>query len=113
MYSSDWNLLPRTYQATVTLSTTVPTSVEMWDATTNQLLERTQVAPTDGRQVTQTDFTVTGESNQHPYAGWGPFAFLPLGPPTPADRIEVRVWTPSGSGDVSVYTVEVRSVRSG
>jgi hypothetical protein len=112
LYGSDWNLLPRTYQATVTLSTTVATSVEMWDASTDQMLERTEVPPTDGRQVTQTDFTVTSENVQHPYTGWGPFAFLPLPPPTRADRIEVRVWTPTGQGEVSVYTVEVQPVHS-
>ncbi len=111
LYGSDWNLLPRTYQATVTLSTTAPTSVEMWDATTNRLLERTVVPPTDGRLAYQTDFTVTAEGNQRPYTGWGPFAYLPEQPTNPADRIEVRVWT-RGSGDVSVYTVEVRPVRS-
>jgi hypothetical protein len=113
VYGSDWNLVPRTYEATVTLSTTVTSSVEMWDASTNQLLERAQVPPTDGRQVSQFDFTVNAENDEHPYAGWGPFAFLPQPPQNPADRIEVRVWTGSGSGDVSVYTVEVLPVRSG
>ncbi len=112
VYGSDWNLLRRTYQATVILSTTAPASVEMWDSTTNRLLERTEVPPTDGRLAYQTDFTVTDEGNQHAYTGWGPFAFLPQQPTSLADRIELRVWT-RGAGDVSVYTVEVRPVPTG
>jgi hypothetical protein len=111
VYGLDWNLLPHTYQATVTLSTTAPASVEMWDASTDKLLERTEVQPTDGRLAIQTDFAVRAQDRQRAYSGWGPFAYLQPQPPS-ADRIELRVWNP-GSGDVSVYTVEVLSVRSG
>jgi Predicted membrane protein (DUF2079) len=111
VYGSDWDLLPGAYRATVTVSTTIPTSVEMWDATTNQLLARTVEPPTDGRSVVQTDFTVTDVGGLRPYAGWGPFAYLPQPPPNPADRIEVRVWA-RGTGGVGVYTVEVQPVRS-
>jgi hypothetical protein len=81
-------------------------SVEVWDASTDTLLARRLVPATVGPTAVQLPVRVTSEGGDRAYRGWGPFSFLPTAPPSPADRIEVRVWS-DGAGTVHVYDVEV------
>ncbi len=106
-FSANWNLLPGTYRTTVTMDTSVPTEVETWDSTKNVLLGRTDVPATNGQVAVQSVVRVTDQGGTVPFSGWGPFDFLPGGPPGSADRIELRVWTP-GTGPVNVYNLEMQ-----
>lgn len=111
LYGADWNLLPGSYQATVTMSSTVPTVIETWDSSTNVLLSRRHVPATNGEAAVQSVVDVNHLGGESAYSGWGPFSFLPGNSLTPADRIEIRVWTP-GSGEVSIYNAEMEPYRS-
>jgi hypothetical protein len=108
---ASWDLAPGRYRATVTLATTVVTDVEVWDASSNTLLARRVVPPTDGNTAVQADVTVAASRSSTPYGGWGPFGFRPLLPSTPNDRIELRVWTP-GTGTAAVYNLEIEPVAT-
>jgi len=110
LFGSYWNLLPGTYEATVTLSTTVRTDIEVWDATTETLLNRRDAAATDGRTAVQSVFTLTKEGDQTLFSGWGPFSWQPGKPYTRADQTEVRVWTPA-PGDVQIYSIEIQPYK--
>lgn len=90
----------------------MPVNVEVWNATSNQLLARSQVPPTNGVTVVPVRFGfrhyVPGVAR---YSGWGPFRILSV-PNAPQDRLEVRVWTPPG-GDASVYDISLRRISVG
>jgi hypothetical protein len=107
LYGADWNLFPGAYQTTVTMASDVTTEVETWDSTANVLLSRRIVPATNGQIAVQSLVQVTEVGRQQNYSGWGPLAFEQAPPLSPADRIEVRVWT-TGAGEVSVYNVEVQ-----
>jgi hypothetical protein len=111
LYGADWNLLPGDYQATVTMASTVPTEVETWDSTAGVLLGRRTVTPTNGHATIQTTFDVSVAGIQKLYSGWGPFSYSPAPPQTPADRIEIRIWSGGGAGEVSVYSTEIEPYR--
>jgi hypothetical protein len=109
LFGTEWNELAGTYQMTATVSNTSSVDVEVWDASANKLLSRQQLVPSTGIQVVQSTFRVTEEGQQHTYGGVGPFRF-DLSPPPLADSIEVRVWSP-GSGEVSLYSVELQPIH--
>jgi hypothetical protein len=111
LYGADWNLRPGSYQATVTLSSSVPIVVEAWDSTTNVLLGREHAPATNGQVAVQSVVHVDRIGGGLPYAGWGPFSFAPEAPSTAADRIEIRVWT-QGGGDVRIYNIEIQPART-
>jgi hypothetical protein len=109
LFGNEWNELPGSYEMTTTLSNTAPVSLEVWDASSNTLLTRQRLVASTGIQAVQTTVSVTEEGSEHLYGGSGLFRFNP--PPAPlADSIEVRVWSP-GSGEVSVYSVELQSIH--
>jgi Predicted membrane protein (DUF2079) len=110
LYGADWNLLPGSYQTTITLSSSVPLVVETWDSTTNVLLSRDHVPATDGHVADQSVVQVNRIGGEIPYSGWGPFSFLPGESPKAADRIEIRVWT-QGGGDVRIYNLEMQPIH--
>jgi hypothetical protein len=111
LYGAEWNLSPGTYQATVTMASSGPAVLEVWDATAGVLLSRRRLPTIDAPTAVQADVQVTDQRATRPYSGWGPFSFLPR-PGQVADEIEVRVWT-DGSSGVSLYDVEMqrRSAR--
>ncbi len=109
LYGTEWNLLPGTYQTTLTMASDITTEVEVWDAATNTLLSRQTVPPTNGHVAIQSEVRVAETGHQEPYSGWGPFSFQP-GPSPGGDRIEIRVWT-KGRGEVRLYNVEVQPYR--
>ncbi len=104
-----WQARPGTYQATVALATTVPVNVEAWDATTDTLLARRAIPPTDGPRVVTMPVVLRTTPGPTPFGGFGPFRIQPV-PPPPGDQLELRVWSPGG-GEVSVASLEL--VKSG
>ncbi len=106
LYGAEWNLSPGTYQATVTMASSGPAVLEVWDATAGVLLSRRRLPAIDAPTAVQADVRVDDQRATRPYSGWGPFSFLPR-PGQVADEIEVRVWT-DGSSGVSLYDVEMQ-----
>jgi len=106
--SGDYWRVPRgRYQATAELSTSVPVNVEVWDATSNVLLARRQVPPTNGFVAVTLPVDVTHLLTQPIFTGVGPFSIQPVAAP-PGNSLELRVWTPGG-GIVSVSALELVS----
>jgi hypothetical protein len=100
-----WQEQPGTYAMTTTIDNRSPVDIEVWDASTDMLLSRRHVGPSDGDVTVRTEVTVTQEQHGQPYSGVGPLRFQPTRPP-PGDRIEIRIVTP-GTAPVSVYDVEL------
>jgi hypothetical protein len=103
-YVSDgiqWMENPGTYQADVTLSSTGPINVEVWNDTCNSLLSRRAVPSTRGVQSIDIPVTATRVCDSASYSGWGPFRASLLPSPS-GQRLEVRVWSPGGE-TVNVY----------
>lgn len=101
-----WQVPAGKYQALVSLSTTGPVNVEVWNDTRNTLLARRMLVPTDGAETVSLAVNATAVVPASIYSGWGPFRgdFIP---PPPGNRLEVRVWSP-GSSVVNVYSAELR-----
>lgn len=100
-----WTEPPGHYRATVTLSTTVPVNVEVWNATGGVLLARRSIPASSGMEAVTLPVDATHRYVGRAYAGAGPFVISPQ-EPTPDNRLEIRVWTP-GSGVVSVASLEL------
>jgi uncharacterized membrane protein len=100
-----WPERPGRYRVTVTLATSVPVFVEVWNATGDALLARDEVPASNGTRAVS---LVVDARRVYPpavYRGFGPFAIDPV-PPTSRNQLEVRVWSPGG-GSVSVASIEV------
>jgi hypothetical protein len=96
------------YRATVSLSSTGPVNVEVWDTSGDTLLARRTVAATHGPLlVSQTVQLLSGQAVAA-YAGAGPFRIDPI-PPPPGAVLEIRVWTPGGK-QVRVSTLQLRRI---
>lgn len=111
LYGTEWALAPGWYRMTVTLASSAPCTVEVWDATAGTLLARRQVPSLEAPAAVQSDVAVRTQRSTRIYSGWGPFRFLPRLPPA-SDSIEIRVWTPGG-GAVALYDVELQRIPSG
>jgi hypothetical protein len=98
-----WRSLPGHYRASVSMSVTgkKPVNVEVWDARTSTLLGRRVVAGTGGRKTISFNVQVTKDLGAQTVNGWGPWAIAPLN--LKGDAIEIRVWSPGGSGVTKVY----------
>lgn len=93
---------PGRYLAHVTLSTTGPVNVEVWNNTTGSvLLARQHILATSGIQTITLPVNATVPYRATAYSGWGPFR-VDLDQPPAGERIEVRVWSP-GNTLVNVY----------
>jgi len=75
------------------------------------LLGREHAPATNGQVAVQSVVHVDRIGGDLPFAGWGPFSFVPEAPSTAADRIEIRVWT-QGGGDVRIYNIEIQPART-
>ncbi len=112
LYGADWTVRPGDYQTTVTMASNITTDVEVWNSTTGTLLSRRTVPPTNGHVAIQSVVQVSHlGGGQHLFSGWGPFTFEPGNASGQPDRVEIRLWT-KGSGEVSVYSVELQPVAS-
>lgn len=80
------------YTANLTLSTTAPVEVEVWNATGAALLARKIIATTAGLETVHVTVDANHYYPHHDARGFGPFrAQFP--PPPRADEIEIRVWS--------------------
>jgi hypothetical protein len=93
------------YQAFVTLSSTGPVNVEVWNDTGNALLARLSIPSTSGVEAVTVPVNATTAYQAPIYSGWGPFRAVFV-PPPPGQRLEVRVWSPRG-GTVNVYSARL------
>jgi hypothetical protein len=100
-----WQRPPGRYQAFVTLSTSGPVNVEVWNDTGNVLLARRGIPATTGVETVELPVDALTEYRSSVYTGWGPFRAA-LIPPPPGNRLEVRVWSPGGA-TVNVYSAEL------
>ena len=105
----EWSRLAGRFEAVVTLSSTGPVNVEVWDNTGNVLLARDRLPSTDGQQTLALPVDATHDYRQPPYGGWGPFRAKFGGGPL-GQQLEVRVWSPGGE-TVNVYTAQLKSAR--
>lgn len=101
----EWLEAPGRYNAEVTLSSTGPVNVEVWDDNTSVLLARRTIPSTGGSQQLALPVTAPDARTPAVYSGWGPFRAV-YEPAPAGQRIEVRVWSPGGSA-VSVYSADL------
>jgi hypothetical protein len=97
-----WQRPPGRYEAQVTLSTTGPVNVEVWNDTGDTLLARRTVVATTGIETVTLEVDATTVYRAGAYPGWGPFR-AEFAPPPSDQRLEVRVWSPGGEA-VNVYS---------
>ena len=107
----EWARLTGRFQALVTLSSTGPVNVEVWNNAGNVLLARDSLTSTNGKQTITLPVDATHDYRKPLYGGWGPFAAKFGGGPK-GQRLEVRVWTP-GEGTVNVYTAQLKTISHG
>ena len=96
------------YEIRVTLASTAPVNVEVWNATGDALLAR-RIVPATAALNTVT--LVANADHVFPhrvYRGWGPFQAA-FAAPLPGNRLEVRVWEPAGD-HVTVHQIRVERV---
>lgn len=113
-YVSDglaWQEPPGRYQALVSMSSTGPVNVEVWNDTGNVLLARQSVPATTGIEAVALPVNATTAFRAHSYSGWGPFR-ADFVPPPVGERLEVRVWSPGGNL-VNVYSAQLTRAASG
>lgn len=104
----EWARLTGQFEARVTLSSTGPVNVEVWDNTGNVLLARDSLPSTNGKQ-TVTLLVNAGRDYRKPlYGGSWPFLAKFGGGPK-GERLEVRVWSP-GREIVNVYSAQLKTL---
>ena len=98
-----------TYTAAVTLSTSGPVNVEVWNDTCNSLLMRRSVPQSAGTVTVTAAVQVQRMCTAPVFTGWGPFRAAFLSPPA-GQRLEIRVWSPGGE-TVDVYRAALTPAR--
>jgi len=98
-------------EASVTLSATGPVNVEVWNNTGRRLLARRHLPATQGIATITLPVNATTDYETALYGGWGPFRAKFGGGPH-GERLEVRVWSPGGSGTVRVYRAQLARAPS-
>jgi uncharacterized membrane protein len=101
----EWQEPPGLYEASVTLSTTGPVNVEVWNDNGNILLARRSIPVASGIQTVALPVDATTPYKAFLFSGWGPFRANYF-PPPPGQRLEVRVWS-AGGETVNVYRAEL------
>ena len=107
----EWQQQPGRYRASVTLSTTGPVNVEVWNDTGATLITRRTIPLTAGIQTITVPVDVMNDYQATAYSGWGPFR-TKFPDPSSGERLEVRVWTP-GAEIVNVYQATLAHVSPG
>lgn len=107
---SYWQVGPGNYSAKVELSDTITADVEIWDNNNSELLARRITAGTGGQRLTLTiPIDIKNLTKEAQFTGWGPWQIGYSEPPT--DTLEIRVWSPGGNNQVSVYKVAIVKTR--
>jgi hypothetical protein len=100
-----WQEPPGRYRAEVTLFSSGPVNVEVWNDTGNILLSRRTLIPTGGIEQVTLPVNAATPYRVAAYAGWGPFHADFVLPPA-GERLEMRVWSPGGTL-VDVYSADL------
>jgi hypothetical protein len=104
-----WREEPGVYRANVSLAVSSTANVEVWDSTTSTLLDRLTVPGTNGVTTVQLSADLRSVQAAQEYPGWGIWRTKPQEPR--GDDLEIRVWSPGGDENVTVYTVGLRGLR--
>jgi Predicted membrane protein (DUF2079) len=100
-----WQRPPGQYRASVTLSSTGPVNIEVWNDTGNVLLARLSIPATNGIERVNLPVDAAAAYPDTIFSGWGPFRAR-FGRPPLGQRLEVRVWSP-GAETVNVYSASL------
>jgi uncharacterized membrane protein len=100
-----WQMPTGRYVAEVTLATSGPVNVEVWDDTGNVLLARHSIATSGGIERVTLPVDALTPYPASSFSGFGPFHADFIAPPA-GQRLEVRVWSP-GNTFVSVYNADL------
>jgi hypothetical protein len=104
-----WRARAGNYEASADLETHGPALVEVWDATTDQLLTRAYV-PVGPRRRVFLPFRHLDLGIEPLFQGTGPFRMNPIEAPL-TDNVDVRVYT-YGKGEVDIFRIGLRPIRS-
>lgn len=91
-----WREPPGRYRASVTLASSGPVNVEVWNDSGNALLARRSLLPTNGWETITFPVVSQHAYAQYRFSGWGPFRAASAPVPR-ANRLEIRIWTPGSS----------------
>jgi len=100
-----WRLPPGYYEVSVTLSSTIPVRVEVWNATGDVLLAQRILPATDGVETVSIPVNAERLYPHHVFHSVGPFEARFPGAPHD-DQLEPVVWSPGG-GVVDVEQIEI------
>jgi hypothetical protein len=106
----EWRRSPGIYRAAVSVSTSGPVNVEVWNDNCNALLARRTVSLTTGVESVTMAVNATAACPTQLYSGWGPLRVTFI-PPPPGQELEIRVWSP-GNETVSVYRASLVAASS-
>lgn len=100
-----WRLRPGRYAASVTLSTTSPTELQLWDDTDATLMAQRDIPATNGRSLETIDFSLARLHRSHVYSGWGPVGIVAAAR-LPGDQLEIRIQG-SPHQSISIYSLNI------
>ena len=104
-----FRLRPGRYNAQVTLSSSVPVQLQVWNDTGNILLSQRSLLPTNGDRTVTMKVDATKAYPHKLFSGWGPFQ-VGIVPPPAGQVLEIRVWS-SGGGIVKVTWLQISRAR--
>lgn len=105
----EWRVPTGRYLAQVTMATSGPVNVEVWNDTGNVLLARRTVPASGGPETVVLPVNALTDYPDGVFAGIGPF-HADFVPPPAGQRLEVRVWSP-GHTAVSVYSADLTPAK--
>lgn len=105
VYGDYYRELTGQYRATVDMSSSGATVVEVWNATADTLIAQRRVPATNAPTLISFPVTVASLAPLHGQEGIKPFSIQPI-PPIPGNDIEIRVYSPTGTS-MSVYSVRL------
>ncbi len=106
-----WRFGAGRYRASVSMRSSGPVNVEVWNATTGRLLARRHLPAVRGPAPVTLTAQLGHVSTQQLFSGWGLWSTRP--DPPPGDELEVRVWSPGGADRVKVYSVSLTPIGAG
>jgi hypothetical protein len=101
-----WRELSGKYRAHVRLSVAHTANVEVWDASTGHLLARRTLGNTHGQTTVRVPIALKTTPGEQEFEGSGPWRITAERPPK-GDNLEIRVWSPGGTGQVKVYSAGI------
>jgi hypothetical protein len=96
---------PGHYQANVSLAATGQVDLEVWNSDTGQLIARAENPGTSGIETISLPIRLSHAPPPLLFSGWSLWSDSP--PEPSGDNLEIRVWTPGGADQVSVYSVQL------